>query len=775
MKTKTFFLLLSGIVIALQTLSAGQATIKGKISDAEDQTPIGYASIMLMKQDSTLITGITGEQDGCFSISDNNEKNCLLAISYLGYQTSYLSIDEASKDLYFEIRLQPSSIILNETTVTAKRIINKPDRKTILPSPTLIKSSVDGLDLLKKLQLPRIMVDPINNEVSESGYGEVQLRINGVQVTSAEITSLHPEDIIRIEYHDDPGVRYGNAAAVIDYITRRNESGGNIRGSFMNNIGGNKTSADDIVSAKFNHKKSEFSINASYQQRKQDWTREYDEIFVYPESELHRLEVGEPTTFNKKRLYSNLNYSLTEKDSYFFNAQFRYNYYDFPNAFEDRRGKIYIPGSDIPLSIYDHSTEKTNSPALDLYYQRNLKNDQLLIFNVVGTYMDSEYTRMYLEQSGDIIETDIISDIAGKKYSLIAEGIYERKLGPGKLTGGLKHIQSYTENNYTGTTVADISMKQSESNIYAEYQIKTDKWGYMANITGTRFYYTQDNNNIEQYVLQPSARITFNPNNDLYFRYRINLRNNTPSLSYLNDVEQIIDPLQVRRGNPDLKSFLSLDQSFSAGYNKGIWGVDLLIGYDRQFDPIMESVLYEDGGFVRTYDNQKSFQNFGAEITLKLKPWKDHVTLSVTPKINRFISKGNDYLHTYTMKELRVNLDLSYKNYIAGFTTITPYRYMYGEQLSLSDQMYTITVGYKRANWSLMLGALSPFTKNYETKNENWSALNPVKSEIHTTNMTQMFFVKGNININFGKQFKNAAKRVNNSDNETGVMQGTKN
>ncbi|GHT01909.1 hypothetical protein AGMMS49525_04070 [Bacteroidia bacterium] len=667
---------------------------------------------------------------------------------------------------------QQTEVQLGEVTVKAKSVIDKVDRKLILPSQQQIKTSTGGIDLLNKLQLPRIIVDVTTDEVSMSGNGEVQLRINGVMVTNAEITALKPEDIVRVEYHDNPGARYGNAGAVIDYITRRNESGGNIKANVMNNLGGPKTFAMDQLAVKFNHKKSEFSANVNYQHIKQDWIRGYDETLVFPDHELHRLEIGEPTTFDKKRIYTNLNYSLLEKDKYFFSAQFRYSDNSFPSTYESRRSKLITSDSDTPLFISDLSTEYTHSPALDLYFQRHLKHNQLLIFNVVGTYLDSKNTRTYQEKREDSVENDINSTVFGDKYSVIVEGIYEKTIGASKLTGGLKHLQAYTDNEYhQGTSVADVSMLQSETNAYAEYQLKAGKWGYLANLTATRFYYTQDNSHIEQYALQPSARITYNPNNNLYFHYNVKLQNHTPSLAYLNDVEQAIDPLQVRRGNPDLKSFQSFNQNFATGYSKGIFGFDALLSYDYEFKPIMESVLYKNGLFVRTYENQKSFQNLGAEITLKLKPWKDYISLSVTPKINRFISDGSNYHHTYNMQEFRVNLDLAYKNYIANFATVTPYRYVYGEQLINSKQSFGVTAGYKKPAWILLLGVSTPVG---DGKNENWAALNPVKADVVTRDKTPTFFVKGSFNLNFGKQLKSGMKRTNNSDEDTGIMRGTK-
>ena len=151
----------------------------------------------------------------------------------------------------------------------------------------------------------------------------------------------------------------------------------------------------------------------------------------------------------------------------------------------------------------------------------------------------------------------------------------------------------------------------------------------------------------------------------LHFALRIlNLKNNAPSIAYLNDVEQRIDILQTRRGNPDLKSFRSTIQDFNAIFSTGIFSIDALVSYAYEKNPIMESVIYEEGMFIHTYENQKSFQHLAAEVTFKIKPWKDHISLSVTPGINRYISTGNNYLHTYTLKELRINLDASYKNWL---------------------------------------------------------------------------------------------------------------
>ena len=73
-----------------------------------------------------------------------------------------------------------------------------------------------------------------------------------------------------------------------------------------------------------------------------------------------------------------------------------------------------------------------------------------------------------------------------------------------------------------------------------------------------------------------------------------------------------------------------------------------------------------------------------------------------------------------------------------------------------------------------MAGIHNPFMKTYRSENANWSALNPVKSDIHSTNMSNTIVVKFNFNLNFGRQYKGANKGIQNIDTDSGILQGTK-
>lgn len=99
---------------------------------------------------------------------------------------------------------EEKTIGLGEITIKASSVIRKKDRQLVFPSQDQVKNSMDGLDLTRRLALPRLWVGPNTKSISMAN-GNVQLRINGVLASSLEVAALSPADIKRVEYHDNPG------------------------------------------------------------------------------------------------------------------------------------------------------------------------------------------------------------------------------------------------------------------------------------------------------------------------------------------------------------------------------------------------------------------------------------------------------------------------------------------------------------------------------------------------------------------------------------------
>ena len=781
---KQRLIILAALFIIVSSTLLGQINISGTVVDTDTHDIIEFANIALLKQDSSFVAGASSDTKGLFAFNNIPTGDYILSATFVGYGKRYIPVKNAVENTDLgNVPLKSSDIALKDVTVTANAVIQKPDRKVIIPSDAQIKASNSGITLLRNLQLSRIIINPLNNTISLPGGDAVQLRINGVEVTIAEITAIQPEDIIRIEYHDDPGMRYGNVGAVIDYITRRRDSGGNVSANLANVPFGVLGWGENFLSAKVNHKKSEFGVNTYWSHRNIEWTRENEETFVFPDKTLTRTEEGQPTTFKDDRLNVALNYSLNEADKYMFNATLRNNYQKTPNQFSDRNSMIYSSDNNNPLSISDHSTWRSYSPSLDLYYQRNLKNDQLLIFNLVGTYIDSKSTRSYQERRNNILNTDIYSSVLGDKYSLIGEGIYEKTLKAGKISAGLKHTQSYTSNSYEGNVAANVGLNFAETYGYAEFQFKKNKFNYSLGLGVMRNYNSQGENHNEKYIFRPNVRVSYSINDNAYIRYNGYISGYSPSLSDLNNVEQDIDSLQIRRGNPNLQTVWYYTHTLTGGYNKGIFGVEFFMRYSYDHKPIMEQVTFEDGKFVRTNINQKGFHRLNTEATFKLKPFGEYLTLSVTPGLNRYISYGEEFTHTYSSWRVRGSAVFNYKKWSLTGEMYTRWNNFWGETMDRGERIHTVSVGYsdesrllglEKVKWSLTGGMFNPFSKSYSQGSRNYSALTPNKSLVYTDNLKQIFVINFTINFNFGRQYKAGNKRLNNDDTDAGIMSGSK-
>ena len=102
--------------------------------------------------------------------------------------------------------------------------------------------------------------------------------------------------------------------------------------------------------------------------------------------------------------------------------------------------------------------------------------------------------------------------------------------------------------------------------------------------------------NVDSYnrwYFRPQVTLTYTINEVLSARYRYNLRNVNPSLSELSNVEQWIDSLQVRRGNPGLSPFLYHNNAVEFHVNTAKVKAGFTFSYQYQPRMVMEETLYD--------------------------------------------------------------------------------------------------------------------------------------------------------------------------------------
>ena len=87
-------------------------------------------------------------------------------------------------------------------------------------------------------------------------------------------------------------------------------------------------------------------------------------------------------------------YNYQQSDSVFFNAKLKYALTNHPH--NDFKSNLIENGIKIG-QIFDGVSQKINTPSIDLYYERGLKNQQKVYANIVGSYAKVETGRNYIE------------------------------------------------------------------------------------------------------------------------------------------------------------------------------------------------------------------------------------------------------------------------------------------------------------------------------------------------------------------------------------------
>ncbi len=751
-------------------LQAQLKNIKGRVIEVENKVikVIPEATIAIFSRDSTQITGVTSNTSGYFNIKDLKNGDYRIKISFIGYNPVNFSMNtnDSKKEIDLgDIQLKANSLFLNEVTVTASNIIRKMDRKIIFPSQNQIRKSSDGMELLRNLHLNGIDVSRFDNSISGARGGTVITQINGARATTKEVMAINPKDIIRVEYLDEPSLRYDGAEAVINYIVKKKESGGAVMASANNSL--TTQWGEDFLNLKLNHKKSEFQLMYEHDYKKSPSHQDMSELFRFDNKKtLTRIEDGNWGMYRFKADDFKATYSLLEPDKYLFLATASMNNSSTPD--NNVQSKLYQKGDESNAVLKsDISDSKSQMPTVNLYYQHSLKHEQLLVFDVTGTYIKTSQQRNYSETKANNKLTDIYSDVDGDKYSVIGEGAYENMFKAGRLSIGVKQIFNYANNRYQGDVEAKTKMKQQYTNFYAEWfgRIK-EKTTYSIGMGGMYSHMKQGSMKYGKFLFTPTLRFGYQFNDRTELRYQGKVIEQSPSLGDMNNVVQAIDSLQIRRGNPELLPYTSYVNSitFLSSIKKIQYYIDLSDHYS--IDPIMETVYLSQNKFTRMMENQKRWHNILA--TANVAYSTDWLYIYAKGGLNWINSKGNNYNHILRHWFIKSGFELTWKKW-SGYAEISNGRKnLVGESASKRDNAIYTGIGYKIKN--LSLNAIAFFSLNkWVNYDENINQYVSSERYIYQKNRN-MVTLKAIWSFEFGRKYKNKNKLINNSDKDAGIL-----
>lgn len=715
------------------------------------------------------VVGASTDLKGDFLLPKLKSGDYQLIISLIGFHDNITELRGLSQSVDLGVLTMKEKLeTLDEVTITAANVVNKSDRKLVFPNQQQLAASTNGINLLKMLQLPLLDVNLMNNTVSLTTREMLQLRINGVKVTEQELMALQPQDIIRIEYIENPGLRYENAGAVLNYIVRRYESGGSISLNILQSL--YKGMGNYNFVSKFSYKKSELGISYMGMIRHFDdvW-REKEEHFLFEDGrELIKQEIPEPGILRNDNHQLFINYNIQSSESDYFNLTAGYYRTSFGEDYYSLLTNSWH--LDQMIQMTDFSKNKSDRPWLDVYWSHSFRNKQSLVFNAVGTYIKSNNDRTYQEAADGKQITDIFSLAKGNKYSLIGEAIYEKAWETGRLSGGVKHTQASVDNQYSGTVAYSNKMIEANTYVYLQYAGKVKKLDYMLGVGVYRSWLKQEGvEGYEAYTFRPAITLSYVPMSKFYIRLKGSIENYSPSLADISLVDQYIDSLQIQRGNPNLEPYdyykFSLNSEFQFGKSSlSLWGM-----YMNFPDAIMEETFWEGDKLIRTNRNQKHLHQLMGSLTFKVRLFRDIINLSLTGGGNYFVSEGHTYTHKYTNWYYQASLFANYKQWTLLYEQYSTFNTFWGEQMNGGENAQNILLNYKFKDWVFGAGIFNPFsTTKHEVRNYNRYASSRKINSVEDA--SRLFFIQFSWNFNFGRKHNGSQKKLNNSDTDAGIM-----
>ena len=774
MKARIF--VLAAAMICAVSMAANNK-VSGVIKDAADKTALIGVNVSL-KQGDQQVSGTVTDAHGKFSLEAETGE-FVLECSYIGYEPIGMSLTVSDNTNLGTIEMNEASTELSEVVVEGDAVIQKVDRQILLPNKEQLGASSDGMSLLQNLQIPRIVVNPVENSVKTLANQEVQLRINGIEASNSEVMAINPKDVIRIEYHDQPGVRFNGAAAVINYIVKHRDTGGNL----MLNASNGVTMpgwGEYHLAGKVNFGKSSFSLMTHYSPRDIYWTRTNAETYNFSTGTIENREVGEPTRFKMNPVNIGLTYNWTNGEKNMLQISLRDNMNFTPYAQSNRDTYLY-QGTD-SFAIHDHESSKSISPSLDIYYEHNLPDDNHLYFDVVGTYINSSNDRRFEQLPlGETIAdtTDVTSRVRGNKYSLIGEAIYEKDWENIALTVGVRHNQQWVENTYLGSADATVNMTTAETYAFAEVQQRVKQFSYAVGIGAMHTYIEQAGQKQSNWIARPQLTLSYDFGKGVFWKYKGYVSGYQPSLSAMSDVAQQIDKYQIRQGNPNLKPVMFVANEMQLSWQSKYVNLNLWANYSYDHKPIMDETFEQliDGQSyaVRTYANHRGFHRLQVAPSVQVRVLNNSLIFTVAPFANYYVSLGNSYTHKHFNPGVRASIMGMYKGWQFFGEVTTRYNNLWGETLEYGEFYHHIGLGYNADKWGFRAMLMNPFSvKGYSIETKDLSALAPNTQHAEMRDFRQMLILNFHCNLDFGTQRRDSGKRINNEDKENGILSGTK-
>jgi iron complex outermembrane receptor protein len=218
----------SGILSA--TAQAPSGSISGRLVDGKSKA-VSYATVTLLRLDSSVVNGDLSKEDGSFSISPVAPGTFRLRVESIGFETKFVPVDvtAAAPDKKIgNLQLKATENTLNDVNIIGEKPVMelKVDKKVFNVEKNTTTAGGSAADVLQNV--PSVSVDATGN-VSLRGKSDVTVLIDGKPATmlgsdvASALQSLPASSIENVEVITNPSAKYDaqGTSGIINIITKK--------------------------------------------------------------------------------------------------------------------------------------------------------------------------------------------------------------------------------------------------------------------------------------------------------------------------------------------------------------------------------------------------------------------------------------------------------------------------------------------------------------------------------------------------------------------------
>ena len=417
-------------------------------------------------------------------------------------------------------------------------------------------------------------------------------------------------------------------------------------------------------------------------------------------------------------------------------------------------------------SYRDRSTSRNFTPSLDFYFHRDLRRHQSFTANAVGTFIRTRGTTEMGEGAPYAYTTD------GRTRSLWTEALYENRLRPFTVTGGVQYALRYSRNRYAGDASALNGLHTASLYVFGQLQGRVGRFTYTGGLGASHRRYSQGGALQHFWLIRPKVTLAWALTDRLRLKYDAEVSQHVSQIAPVSDVSIKRNAMETLVGNPALRPNRVESHLLGLSYTSPRLTAQVQAYYRRNPHCNMAQYIRRDGSFIYTQTNEGRVNMFYVDAYTQYEVIPRRLTATVYGGVYRFFNYGADYRHFYTSFNGGCSLQAYLGRWSLGAYADNGWRFMEGENRGHQAGAWYLTATYRATDaLSVSLFAQHPFSQHPLT----YSA--EVVSRYVHKDITQHHRDLGNLvclrlswRLDRGRRYRDIDRALEHKDTDAGIL-----